>query len=77
MKIRDVTAELLVWPKHEPEFWMSLVPVSHRHLLIVRVHTEDGSTGVGWTDAVPGAFAMTSNGEPRQTCAARVRPSSR
>ncbi len=27
MKIRDVTAELLAWPKHEPEFWMSLVPV--------------------------------------------------
>ncbi len=38
------------------------------------MHTEDGLTGVGWTDAVPGAFAITSNGEPRQTSAARVVP---
>jgi L-alanine-DL-glutamate epimerase-like enolase superfamily enzyme len=64
MKIRKIEAQVLVWPVHEPMFWMSIAPATTRSELVVRVHTDEGITGIGHVD--PGsAFRADERGNLR------------
>ncbi|MEX0762953.1 MAG: mandelate racemase/muconate lactonizing enzyme family protein [Dehalococcoidia bacterium] len=62
MKITKVDVQVLVWPPFDPPFWMSLVPVTTAHELVVRIHTEDGLVGLGHTDQLPGIFTTDRSG---------------
>jgi L-alanine-DL-glutamate epimerase-like enolase superfamily enzyme len=52
MKITRVEAFVLSAPQPEREFWISLRPVLSVNELVVKVHTDEGLTGVGLGTAV-------------------------
>jgi len=51
MKIDRIDVQALVWPGHDPKFWMSIAPGDTRSELVVRVHTDAGIVGIGHADA--------------------------
>lgn len=74
MKITSVETKVLVWPPLDPPFWMSLLPVNQPHELVALVYTDEGLTGIGHSDQIPGIFSVGSDGEPRLANASRIVP---
>lgn len=63
MRIRQIDVQVLVWPPFDPPFWMSLLPVTRGSELLVRVHTDDGLTGIGHTDQSHGLYTIDRQGK--------------
>jgi L-alanine-DL-glutamate epimerase-like enolase superfamily enzyme len=74
MKITAVRSRVLVWPPHDPMFWMSLLPVTTGHELVVEIETDEGLIGVGHTDQIAGVFARSGDGSYRLGNASRIVP---
>jgi L-alanine-DL-glutamate epimerase-like enolase superfamily enzyme len=74
MRIRKIEAQVLVWPPFDPPFWMSLLPVTRGHELLVQVTTEDGIVGIGHSDQCSGLYTIDSQGISRLGPASRIVP---
>ena len=66
MKITDIEAIALVWPPPEKEYWTALRPIGRVNELLVRVHTDEGITGIGEAHGAdmgfPGIFRQGADG---------------
>lgn len=71
MRIERIDVQILVWPLHDPPFWMSLVPATTRSELVVRVHTDEGITGIGHVDSGT-AYRTDAQGDLRAAGSALV-----
>jgi L-alanine-DL-glutamate epimerase-like enolase superfamily enzyme len=47
MKITDVERIVVAWPRFERPFWTSINRMSQVSELVIRVHTDEGITGIG------------------------------
>lgn len=74
MKITKIEQKILVWPPMDPPFWMSLLPVNRPHELVVIIHTDEGISGIGHTDQLPGIFSIGNDGRPVPANASRIVP---
>jgi L-alanine-DL-glutamate epimerase-like enolase superfamily enzyme len=69
MKITDIERIVVVWPQFERPFWTSINQMSQVSEIVVRVHTDEGITGIG--EAHGGSIHYTdSEGSPHLTGAA-------
>jgi L-alanine-DL-glutamate epimerase-like enolase superfamily enzyme len=74
MRIKQVTVQVLVWSPFDPPFWMSLLPVTRGHEMLVRVMTDDGIVGIGHSDQCSGSYSVDNNGVATLGPASRIVP---
>ncbi len=61
MRITRVQVQALVWPHFEKPFWMAISPVNRPAEVVIRLTGDDGTVGIGHTDA-SGAFRAGARG---------------
>ena len=76
MKITDVEAIVLVWPPPEKDFWTALRTIGRVNELVVRIHTDEGITGIGEAHGqgapFPGLYTQDAQGNRQAAGASRI-----